>query len=64
MADTEVNRAVALGVLACMNEQDYERLWSEYLTEDSTWTLIAKGAEPMRGRCPRSRRAPPRRSRR
>jgi ketosteroid isomerase-like protein len=50
MADTETNRAVALGMLACMNEQDYERLWNEYLTEDSTWTVIAKGAEPMRGR--------------
>ena len=50
MADTETSRAVALGMLACMNDQDFERLWSEYLTEDSTWTLIAKGTEPMRGR--------------
>ena len=50
MADIETNRAVALGLLACMNQQDYERLWSEFLTEESTWTLIAKGAEPMRGR--------------
>jgi hypothetical protein len=50
MADTETSRAVALGMLTCMNEQDYERLWGEYLTDDSTWTLIAKGTEPMRGR--------------
>jgi ketosteroid isomerase-like protein len=50
MTDAETSRTVALGLLACMSEQDYERLWSEYLTEDSTWTLIAKGAEPMRGR--------------
>ena len=50
MADIETNRAVALGLLACMNQQDYERLWSEFLTEESTWTLIAKGTEPMRGR--------------
>jgi ketosteroid isomerase-like protein len=49
-ADAETNRAVALGMLDCMNEQDYERLWSEYLTDESTWTLIAKGTEPMRGR--------------
>ena len=50
MADTGMTRAVALGMLSCMNEQDYERLWNEYLSEDSTWTLIAKGTEPMRGR--------------
>jgi ketosteroid isomerase-like protein len=50
MADTEKSRAVALGMLDCMNEQDWERLSSEYLTEDSTWTLIAKGTEPMRGK--------------
>jgi len=50
MADTDTSRTVALGLLACMNEQDYERLWDEYLTEDSTWTLMAKGVEPMRGR--------------
>ena len=50
MTDTEMVRDVALGMLSCMNEQDYERLWDEYLTEDSTWTLIAKGTEPMRGR--------------
>ena len=50
MVGTETTRAVAIGMIACMNEQDYERLWSSYLTEDSTWTLIAKGTEPMRGR--------------
>jgi ketosteroid isomerase-like protein len=50
MVDTETSRAVALGMLACMNDQDYERLWNEYLTDESTWTLIAKGSEPMRGR--------------
>jgi hypothetical protein len=50
MADAEMSRAVALGMLACMNEQDYERLWNDYLTDDSTWTVIAKGIEPMRGR--------------
>lgn len=50
MAETESNRAVALGLLACMGEQDYERLWREYLTDDSTWAVIAKGAEPMRGK--------------
>jgi hypothetical protein len=50
MTEAETSRGVALGLLACMDEQDYERLWNEYLTEDSTWTLIAKGAEPMRGR--------------
>jgi ketosteroid isomerase-like protein len=50
MADTETSRAVAIDMLACMNEQDNERLWNEFLTEDSTWTLIAKGTEPMRGR--------------
>jgi len=50
MADSDASRTVALGLLDRMNEQDYERLWNEYLTDDSTWTLMAKGTEPMRGR--------------
>jgi ketosteroid isomerase-like protein len=50
MADADMSRTVALGMLACMNEQDYERLWNDYLTDDSTWTVIAKGIEPMQGR--------------
>jgi ketosteroid isomerase-like protein len=52
MADaaSEAARATALAMLDCMGEQDYDRMWSEFLTEDSTWTMIAPGVEPLRGR--------------
>jgi ketosteroid isomerase-like protein len=49
-ARTEASRAVGLGLLACMGEQDYERMWTDFLTEESTWTMIAPGSEPLKGR--------------
>jgi ketosteroid isomerase-like protein len=50
MSTAEQSRAIALAMFSCMAEQDYERMWSEFLTDDSTWTLIMQGSEPLRGR--------------
>ena len=37
MADarSEVRRTVALNLLACMGEQDWDRMYAQFLTDDS-----------------------------